>query len=85
MSANLIDIISKSSSDYVHNVSTLKSKKLNDSSKYQGINQDNKEDKFGNSGSFYDLLKKKKSNISKSNRNIDQKEKSKIKKFLIFY
>jgi len=97
MSASLIDIISKSSTDYVHNVSTLKSKKINDTNNYQQENHRfdrNKEDKFTNSGSgpgsFYDLIKKKKSTTSKSNnnnnnnRNNSQKEKSKIKFFLIF-
>ena len=85
MSANLIDIISKSSTNYVHNVSTLKSKKLNDGNKFLGSNHNMKEDKSANSGSFYDLLKKKKSgNNSKSNGNNTLKEKSNLNNFLFF-
>jgi hypothetical protein len=87
MSSNLIDIISKSSTNYIHNLSTLKSKKINFSNlnnTQKGNNSytfdRNKEENFTNSGSFYDLIKKKKSTNKNYNSNPNtNKEISKIK------
>jgi hypothetical protein len=89
MSSNLIDIISKSSVNYVHNLTTLKSKRINETNSKYNHKENNynfskdkikevKEENFANStnsGSFYDLIKKKKSKNSnqdpnsKTNRN----------------
>ena len=66
MSANLIDVISKSSQKYVHNLTTMKTKKINEnfSSKFSQQMTYKNENNFPNnnnlSSSFYDLLNKKK-------------------------
>lgn len=84
MSANLIEILSQSTGDYVHNLSTYKSTKISQdnkhSNKYPEYKSKHIKNEFENSNKsnydndnntqvFNDLLKKKKTNSNKKNKN----------------